>query len=316
MDKILITGGSGFLGHYLVEEFIKDHDVICLLRPDSKNLIRLSPYMDRIKVIYHDITQPASHLIKHLKDVSLVLHAAGNPSSEESTKNPSAAIRENILGTTYILDLCKEMNLERFFFYSAGEVYGPVQNNYDSTESDKHNILTMYAGTKSAADSLCLAYHHTFGIPISIMHVSNTFGERCQSNRFPVIAIRKLLNGDAVQIHKDAAGSIGGRRWIHAQDVALQTRFILNVQKTKCENWNSAGLEYYSNVEFSEMIANAMNVDFKYEFIQNDRIGHAPRFSCSPSKLIRHGWEEPINIQQRIQTTVDWYLKNKNWLKF
>lgn len=314
MSKILITGASGFLGHYLVEEFTKDHDVICMLRPNSKNLIRLKPFTNKIKIIYHDIQEPANHLISELKDVSVVLHAAGNPSSEDSTKNPVSSIKENILGTTHILDLCKGLNLKRFFFYSAGEVYGPVSNGYDSTEDDKYNILTMYAGAKAAADDICIAYHHTFNIPISIIHVSNTFGRRSQINRFPVIVINKLLNKEPIQIHKGIDNSIGGRRWFHAQDVAKHTRLILSMQKTNCEKWNSAGLNYYSNIEFAQMIADAMNVSLEYELIENNRIGHAPRFSCNPAKLIKHGWREPLNIQQRIKGTVDWYLENPNWL--
>lgn len=314
MKKVLITGASGFLGHYLVEEFIKDHEVVCLLRPNTKNLIRLEPFLDRIKIIYQDIQEPLNHLIKELDGTSVVLHAAGNPSSEDSTKNPISSIKDNIIGTTHILDLAKDLNLKRFFFYSAGEVYGPVDSNVDSKETDSYNILTMYAAAKAAADNLCLGYHHTFNIPMSIVHVSNTFGPRSQSNRFPVITIKKILNGEPIKIHKGSDGSISGRRWFPAQDVANHTRLILDKQKTNCEKWNSAGLKYYSNIEFAQMIANALGVELNYEFVKNERVGHAPRFSCDTSKLIEHGWKEPLNIQVRVKDTVEWYLKNTNWL--
>jgi dTDP-glucose 4,6-dehydratase len=314
MKKILITGASGFLGNYFVEEFIKDHEVICLLRPNTKNLIRLEPFLDKIKVIYHDILQPVNYLAEELEGTSVILHAAGNPSSENSTKNPLSSIKDNIIGTAHVLDLAKDLNLERFFFYSTAEVYGPVGPNVNSKETDPYNILTMYAGTKVAGDSLCFAYHHTYNIPMSIMYVSNTFGPKSQSNRFPVFTIKNILNKEPIKIHRGSDGSISGRRWFHAQDVANHTRLILNNQKTGCEKWNSTGLHYYSNIEFAKMIANAMGVELNYEYVENERIGNAPRFSCDPSKLVAHGWEEPLNIQTRVNDTVEWYLRNTDWL--
>lgn len=303
------------MGHHLVEEFLKDHKVVCLLRPNTKNLARLESVLNRIKIIYHDIQEPAGHLLKELEGTDVVLHAAGNPSSEESTKNPVSAIKDNILGTTHILDLAKDLNLKRFVFYSGGEVYGPVPEGVESLETDHPNILTMYAGTKAAGENLCVAYHHTYNIPMSIVHVSNTFGPRSQSNRFPVIAMKKIINGESLIIHKGSDGSVSGRRWLPAQDVANHTKLILQNQKTGCEKWNSAGLQYFSNIDFAMMIADAMNVPFKFKLIESNRTGHAPRFSCSPSKLLEHGWKEPINIQQRIKDTVDWYMNNKHWLE-
>jgi dTDP-glucose 4,6-dehydratase len=314
MDKVLITGANGFIGHYLVDEFIKDHEVICLLRPNTKNLSRLDPYIDRIKIVYHDIQEPLLGKIKDFSDVKLILHAAGNPGSIESLMNPLSAIKDNVIGTTNLLDLARNLSLKRFFYYSAGEVFGPVDVNTDSLETDHYNSVSPYAASKASGEEICIAYSKTFGVPISITHITNTFGPRSQSNRFPVIAIKRILEDIELVIHRGPDGSISGRRWFHAQDVANHTRLILDTQKTICEKWNSSGLEYYSNLDFAKLIALSLNKELKYRFEENVRTGNEPRYSPSPLKLVRHGWYEPLNMFQRIQETVQWYQQNPEWL--
>jgi len=314
MNTVLITGANGFIGHYLVQEFINDHNVICLLRPNTKNLLRLEPYLDRIKIVYHNIQDSLVERLNEFADVKLILHAAGNPGSIESLVNPLSAIKDNIIGTTNLLDLARNLPLNRFFYYGAGEVFGPVAEGMDSLETDQYNSVSPYAASKAGAEEICIAYSKTFGVPVSITHITNTFGPRSQSNRFPVLTIKKILEDSELIIHQGLDGSISGRRWFHAEDVANHTRFILNVQKTQCEKWNSSGLDYYTNLEFANLIALCLNKNVKFKFEQNVRNGNEPRYSPSPIKLIKHGWQEPLNIQQRIQDTVDWYLKNERWL--
>lgn len=314
MKKILITGGNGFVGHYLVEEFLKDHEVICLIRPNTKNLSRLSYLKNKISFIEHDIRQPLDKFKFDLKDIKIILHAAGNPSSDNSLKDPVGVILDNVIGTTNLLNLAKEINLEKFFYYSAGECLGPVSLGKESLETDPYNCLTIYSASKVSGGEMCTAYSHTFGIPISITHVTNTFGPRSQINRFPIMVIKKILNNEPLDIHVGTDSIISGRRWFHCQDLALQTRFILNNQKTKCEKWNSSGIKFLTNLEFAKMIANSMNKELKYRLVTTDKKGNEPYFIPSPKKLIEHGWKEPFDISQRVKETVEWYNKNKDWL--
>lgn len=313
MSKILITGAAGVIGHFLVNEFI-DHNVICLVRPNSKNILRLADFYHRIQFINHDIRQPYDSLFEELKDVDTILHAGGNPSAEDSLHNPAAVVMDNVLGTLHLLELARRLPLKRFVYYSTGEVFGPIAVHTDSKETDAYNSVSPYSASKAGGEELCVAFNKSFGIPVSIIHITNTFGQRSQSNRLPVIAIKKLLAGDAIDIHKDSTGFIGGRRWFYAGDVATQTRFILDHQQTSCEKWNSSGPEWMTNQQFVQHIADVMNIQPKFNIVETTRPGHESYFSITPEKLYSSGYRDPATLEQRLSETVEWYKQNPEWL--
>jgi dTDP-glucose 4,6-dehydratase len=312
MKKILITGGTGFIGSYLVREFINDHQVVCLVRPGTKNLDRLKG-LD-IQYIEHDIKNSCISLLDQLKDVEMILHAGANPSSASSIENPLECVQDNVVGTLNLLELSRRLNLKRFVYYSSAEIFGPIPIGHDSRENDAYNSNSPYAASKAGGEELCLAYSNTFKIPVSVIHLNNTFGPRCQSARLPVIIIKKLLNDEVLDIHAGANGEVGGRRWMFAGDVASHTRFLLSNQENKCEKWNSAGLSFIDNLSFAKMIAKAMNKELKYNLVSVDRPGHDLCFSVDPSKFSNLGWVPERTTEERLAETVEWYLDNKEWL--
>jgi dTDP-glucose 4,6-dehydratase len=310
MKTALITGANGFIGHYLVEEFLKDHRVICVVRPKSTNMDRLQDFADKVEIIEHDIKNSCTGL----PTADIILHAGANPSAADSLSNPTASIMDNVLGTLNLLEHARHAGVERFVYYSSGEVYGPVPIGHDSQETDAYNSNSPYAAGKAAGEELCLAYANSFDVPVSVIHINNTFGPRCQSNRLPVIIIRKLLNNETVDIHVGPNKSIGGRRWFYAGDVASHTRFILETQSARCEKWNSAGDRFIDNLEFAQTIAQLMNRELLYRLIPVDRPGHDLCFSVDPGKLYKLGWQAPNSYKERLIETVNWYINNPEWL--
>lgn len=313
MKTMLITGGAGFIGSFLVKNFLADYKIICIVRP-STNLSRLDTVKHKVKFIYHDIQNSYADLLEDLKSVDIILHAGANPSSESSIKNPVSVVLDNVLGTTHLLELARQISVERFVYYSAAEVFGPVQVGTDSSEDDGYWSNSPYAASKAGGEEMCLAYANTFSIPVSIIHITNTFGETCQSNRFPVVALKKILQDEVLKLHVDSAGLIGGRKWFYAGDVADHTRFILAYQQTACEKWNSAGKNFINNLYFAENIAQILNKKLQYDLIPIDRPGHDLYFSVTAQKLYDLGWAESRSFSERLEQTVLWYLKNQQWL--
>jgi len=314
MKKVLITGANGFIGHFLVKEFLKDYTVICIVRPGTRNLHRLVEVENKIEIIYHDIKNSYDSIVSKLKDVKIILHAAANPSSESSILDPFSVVMDNVVGTVHLLELSRKLNIERFVYFGAGESFGPIKPGTDSGENDPYNSVSPYAASKAGGEELCISYAHTFGVPVSILHLTNTFGERSQSKRFPVIAIKKILDDDILELHIDENNMVGGRKWIYAGDVALHTRFLLSNQKHLYEKWNSSGNQFLTNLDFAEKIASILGKKLKYKFIPVQRKGHNTYFSMSSDKFYKLGWKEDISIYDRLADTVNWYKENTKWL--
>jgi len=310
MKTVLITGANGFVGHYLVKEFLPDHRVICMVRPGTANMGRLQDVIDDVKIVEHDIKNPCVDLPL----VDIILHAGANPSAADSLNNPTASVMDNVLGTLNLLEYARHTGVERFVYYSSGEVYGPIPIGQDSQVTDPYNSNSPYAASKAAGEELCLAYANSFNVPVSVVHINNTFGPRCQPNRLPVIVINKIINNQVLDLQVGANNVIGGRRWFYAGDVASHTRFILNTQTAQCEKWNSAGRKFINNLDFAQLIAQAMGKELKYRLVPIDRPGHDLCFSVDPSKLYDLGWTEPVSFEQRLLQTVNWYLENPNWI--
>ena len=310
MNTVLITGANGFIGHYLVEEFLKDHRVVCVVRPGSTNMIRLEQFVNDIEIVKHDIKNSCGSLPK----ADIILHAGANPSAADSLSNPTASVMDNVLGTLNLLEHARRTGVDRFVYYSSGEVFGPISIGQDSQATDAYNSNSPYAAGKAAGEELCLAYANSFDVATSIIHINNTFGPRCQSNRLPVIIMRKLLNNETLDIHVGPSKLIGGRRWFYAGDVASHTRFILTTQSAHCEKWNSAGDKFINNLEFAQQIAQIMGQELSYQLVPVDRPGHDLCFSVDPEKLYALGWQEPQSFEQRLTQTVNWYQANAEWL--
>lgn len=310
---MLITGGTGFIGHFLVNEFINDFKIVCIVKPETKNLIRLYDIKKSIEIVEHDIRNPLDK--NFFRDVKVILHAGGNPSSESSIKDPLSVVLDNVVGTVNMLELARGLNLDRFVYYGAAESFGPIAPGTDSYENDAYNSVSPYAASKAGGEELCVAYSKSFNLPVSIIHIANTFGQMSQSNRLPVVAIKNILNNKPITFYVDSEGSYGGRRWFHAEDVAHHTRFILNHQRILCEKWNSAGPNFINNFDFVKIISKLLNKDFSFDVKKIDRAGHDTYFSISPEKLYRCGWKPSFSLEQRLQQTIDWYKKNPEWLE-
>lgn len=310
MKNILITGAAGFVGSFLAREFCLDHNVIVLVRPGTQNFSRLEEIQHKITVVEHDLSMPWPDIA----NIDIVLHAGGNASSESCIKDPFGAINNNVVSTLQALEFARRNNC-RFVYYSTGEVFGATSPGHGHREYAPLSCTSPYAVTKAAGAEMARAYWHCHGVKSSVIHINNTFGEYCQPNRFPVIAIRAVLQGIKLTIHQDAQGQIASRRWFHVADVASHTKWILDHQVDGFGQWNSAGSVVVNNLEFAKMIAEAADRPLDYQLQISDRPGHTACYDIDPCKLYQSGWKPLIELAHQISRTVDWYQQNPQWLE-
>ena len=288
MKHVLITGARGFVGASMIEHFLEhtEYFVYYTKRP-PKDDDRLNT-INRMNRVFEWKGE----------DIDIILHAAGNPSSLACIENPIGAIEDNISETVRTLEIARKYKVEHFIYFSSVEVYGKSGKCF---EDDICNAQNMYAATKHSGEQICKAYQSSYGVPCSIVRLNNTFGHFCQNERFPMIAIRKLLNGEKFTIytHDD---EVVGRRWTSIYDVAEMVCFILEQEPGKI--YNTTG-DFMSNLQFLECIANAMNIDgFDYELVEENVRGRIGNQDAPPDFIRSLGWNSSKSFEERIREFV------------
>jgi nucleoside-diphosphate-sugar epimerase len=288
MKHVLITGARGFVGASMIEHFLEHTEyVVYYTKRPPKDDDRLNT-INRMNRVFE---WKGEH-------IDIILHAAGNPSSLACIENPIGAIEDNISETVKTLEIARKYKVEHFIYFSSVEVYGKSGKCF---EDDICNTQNMYAATKHSGEQICKAYQSSYGVPCSIVRLNNTFGHFCQKERFPMIAIRKLLNGEKFTIytHDD---EVVGRRWTSIYDVAEMVCFILEQEPGKI--YNTTG-DFMSNLQFLECIANAMNIDgFDYELVEENVRGRIGNQDAPPDFIRSLGWKSSKSFEERIREFV------------
>lgn len=342
--RVLITGGAGFIGHHVIDLFLKktDWEIISLDRLDySGNLNRLDDVVrrypaetrKRVKIVWHDLKAEIAEINRNLiGDVDIILHLAASSHVDRSISHPMEFVMDNTIGTVHILNYARtQKNLERFIYFSTDEVFGPAPDNVLYKERDRYNSTNPYSASKAAGEEFCVAYENTYKLPIFITHTMNVFGERQHPEKFIPMCIRKVRDGEKIYIHSDQTKTIPGSRfYIHGKDVADAMYFLLHLDEdqlkkiyepdfggAKCPKFNVVGKEEIDNLTLTKHIAKAVGKDPVYELIDfhSSRPGHDLRYALSGEYMKELGWEPKYTLEERIKEVVDWSLENKEWIE-
>ena len=342
--RVLITGGAGFIGHHIIDLFLKktDWEIISLDRLDySGNLNRLDNVVrqyppevrKRVKIVWHDLKAEIAEINRNLiGDVDIILHLAASSHVDRSITHPMEFVMDNTIGTVHMLNYARtQKNLERFIYFSTDEIFGIAPNGVAYKERDRYNSTNPYSASKAAAEEFCVAYENTYNLPIFITHTMNVFGERQHPEKFIPMCIRKIRDGEKIFIHSDSTKTIPGSRfYVHGKDVADSMHFLLNLNEdqlkkvyepdfggAKCPKFNVVGREEINNLDLVNIIASAVGKKANYELIDfhSSRPGHDLRYALSGEYMRELGWEPKYTLEDRIKEVVDWSLANKEWIE-
>lgn len=336
--KLLITGGSGFVGNYLIEYFLKnsDYEIISLNKKNSlietarlKNILNNFSQSDkkRLKLVNHNLRDEINvKSIKVPQNINLIIHLAAENNIDNSMLNPIDCIYDNVIGTLNILNFAKNADsIEKFIHFSSFEVFGAAPSNISFSEYDRYNSLNPFAASKAGAEELAVAFENCYSLPISIIHTMNIFGYRQDSKKFIPSTIKKIMNDQVVLIHSDANKSNpGSRKYIHASDLADGIKFIIdydfskikkNLMETKCNKFNIVGLEEINNLQLAQHIASCIGKELNYKMVNfhENKPAHNLRFSLSSEKINALGWR-PRSFYKTLKEVVNDYKANPDWL--
>ena len=319
MQKVLITGGTGFIGSNIVEYILDNTDWEIYILGRKFDTLDYIPNYDnnRVVTIYQNLNDP---ILQKLEDCDYILHLAAKTLVDESIEDPYSFIYTNIMGTVNLFEYIRRyMNPKAIINYGTDEVYGPAPDDYNFTEEDRWRPSSPYSASKCGQMAVGMAYARTYGLPIIHTYTMNVFGERQSNDKLIPIAIKKFLHNEPMTIHCKKDGDeiieIGSRHWLYAKSAADATLFLLENGKAN-EHYNIAGDIELSNIQITNMISLIMNVKPTYEYIDfhKTRPGHDRRYSLDGTKINKMGWKSPYPFGESMEKTVKWYLENKERL--
>lgn len=313
--KTLVTGAAGFIGSHLVEALVATgHDVRVLVRyngrDDRGHLDRLpASVMDHVEVHRGDLKDPEA-VRKAVKRQEWVLHLGALIAIPYSYQNPLDVVQTNVLGTTHILDACRDSDtLERAVLTSTSEVYGTAQ--YVPID-EAHPLVgqSPYAATKIASDAMGLSYYRSFQLPVTVLRPFNTFGPR-QSAR----AIIPSIISQALVSPKIRLGSLDPRRDLtYVKDTASAFIAIAGCDAALGRSVNVGRGEDLTIGELVEKIGRLMGVAIE---VQTDQQRVRPAKSevgrlLAGTKLAQElfAWKSAYSLDEGLQATID-YIRER-----
>lgn len=320
--KRLITGGAGFIGsnfiHYILKKYPND-EVICLDKltyagnlPNLEAILNLSNF----KFIRGDIAdRELVFKVFYEEEPEQVIHFAAESHVDRSILNPDEFLRTNIMGTGVLLDASRKFGVQRFHHVSTDEVYGDLPLDRPDlffTEETPLNPSSPYSSSKAASDMIALAYHRTYGLPVTLSRCSNNYGPFQFPEKLIPLMIYNATNDKSLPVYGDG---INVRDWLYVEDHCKAIDLILEKGKIG-EVYNIGGHNEKNNIEVVKIILKETGKPESLIQYVKDRPGHDRRYAIDPSKMKREtGWEPETCFDEGIKSTIAWYLSHKEWME-
>jgi len=335
--KILITGGSGFIGSALIRTIINESDFSIVNidkltyagNPESISDVSNSKRYFFEKVDICDFNHLSRVFVDHRP--TCVMHLAAESHVDRSIDGPSEFIQTNIIGTFNMLEAAKvyfeglsdsEQKKFRFHHISTDEVYGDLKDkNLLFTENTSYSPSSPYSASKAASDHLVRAWGRTYGLPIIITNCSNNYGPFHFPEKLIPHIILNAIQGKLLPIYGDGSQI---RDWLYVEDHAKALIRVITKGKTG-ETYNIGGHNEKTNLEVVEAICllleelapdkpNGLKSYKDLITFVNDRPGHDLRYAIDASK-IKHdlGWVPEESFETGLRKTVKWFLNNQSW---
>lgn len=339
--KLIVTGGSGFIGTALILYLLErtDHHVLNLDKltyaGNNESLAEVENH-PRYSFSKTDICDHSS-----LRDIVStyqpdgLFHLAAESHVDRSIEDSKRFITTNILGTHTLLEVlrgyldtsCSKQSHRKFrlLHVSTDEVYGDLEpSEAKFSEKSPYDPRSPYSASKAASDHLVRAWSNTYGLPVLITNSSNNYGPRQFPEKLIPHMLLRAISGKPLPLYGDGAQV---RDWLHVEDHvdALWTIFRKGVTG---ETYNVGGNHEMKNHALVEALCDLLDKTASHRrpkrlssyrdliMFVDDRPGHDRRYALDTSRIAREfDWHPTRSFSEGLQMTVDWYLSNEDWWK-
>ena len=318
--KVLVTGGAGFIGsnfvYYMLEKH-PDYEIVCIdLLTYAGNLQTLEKALKnpKFKFIKGDISSRDDVFsLFEAEKPDIVVNFAAESHVDRSIENPGLFLSTNIIGTQVMMDVCRQFGVKRYHQVSTDEVYGDLPLDRPDlmfTEETPIHTSSPYSASKAGADLLVLAYHRTFGLPVTISRCSNNYGPYHFPEKLIPLIITRALDDQSLPVYGEGANI---RDWLYVTDHCAAIDLIIHNGRMG-EVYNIGGHNERTNLQVVKAVLKELNKPESLITYVRDRPGHDMRYAINPEKIERElNWKPTYEFEEGIAVTVKWYLDNKEW---
>ena len=347
---IIVTGGAGFIGSNFIFHMMEahpDYRIVCLdCLTYAGNLSTLAPVMDKpnFRFVKESITdRDAVYKLFEEEHPDIVVNFAAESHVDRSIENPEVFLDTNIKGTAVLMDACRKYGIQRYHQVSTDEVYGDLPLDRPDlffTEETPIHTSSPYSSSKAGADLLVLAYHRTYGLPVTISRCSNNYGPYHFPEKLIPLIIKNILEGKHLPVYGDGSNV---RDWLYVEDHCKAIDLVVREGK-EGEVYNVGGHNEKTNLEIVKLTISTIhrlmtehpeyrqmlkkkvkgeNGEISIDWINEDlitfvkdRLGHDQRYAIDPTKITNAlGWYPETKFEVGIVKTIEWYLNNQPWVE-
>ena len=317
---IIVTGGAGFIGSNFIFYTLREHPedrVICLDKLTyAGNLSTLAPVMDapNFRFVKEDICdRMAVYELFEEEKPDVVVNFAAESHVDRSIEDPSVFLQTNIIGTSVLMDACRTFGIGRYHQVSTDEVYGDLPLDRPDlffTEETPLHTSSPYSSSKAAADLLTLAYHRTYGLPVSVSRCSNNYGPYHFPEKLIPLMIANCLADKPLPVYGTGENV---RDWLYVEDHCKAVDLVVRKGR-EGQVYNIGGHNEMRNIDIVRLICKELGKPESLITFVTDRKGHDLRYAIDPTKIHEElGWLPETRFADGLKATVRWYLEHREW---
>ena len=307
----LITGGAGFIGCNFVRHMLREHpdDQIVVLDKltYAGRLENLEEVKSRITFVKGDITDK-DIVRRTVPGCDTIVNFAAESHVDRSITSPEDFVRTDVLGVFTLLEEARRCDVKRFLQISTDEVYGSTV----SGSFGELNILdpsSPYSASKAGGELLARSYVRTYGLNVMVTRSSNNYGPFQYPEKLIPVLVLKALRDEPLPIY---GKGMNIRDWLHVDDNCRAIDLVLAKGKPG-DIVNIGSGNEVPNIDVAKLILRHMKKpESLIRFVQ-DRPGHDFRYSLNWDRLRKMGWKPKVKFEDGLNSTVDWYLNNREW---
>lgn len=317
---VIVTGGAGFIGSNFIYYMMNNHPkyrIVCvdsLTYAGNPNNLKAIANKPNFRFCRTDITdREAVYRIFEEEKPDIIVNFAAESHVDRSVSDPTVFLTTNVIGTSVLMDACRRYGIKRFHQVSTDEVYGDLPLDRPElffTENTPLRTSSPYSASKASADLLVMAYHRTYGLPVTISRCSNNYGPyQFPEKLIPLMTVNALEN-TPLPVYGNGENI---RDWLYVEDHCKAIDLIISKGRAG-EIYNVGGHNEMKNIDIVKTILSVLGKSGELITYVEDRKGHDLRYAVDPSKIEHElGWKPEKDFSEGIKETVKWYLDNRKW---